>query len=141
MSISINTVLDFDILPVEMASRILYDHLVPTCEKQGVKLSFHGNYASHEGIHLVEIYEKNKREEKLFNVERIQRAFSCLGHITTRTYEAVGSYVLKHIIESYQNEYITNGDCIAAMLLKGYIAHFGSESPQLNCRFSLRPNG
>lgn len=123
-----------------MASRILYDHLIPTCEKQGIKLSFQGNISS-ESIHLVEIYEKNKSEENLFNVARIQRAFSCLAHITPRTYEAVGSYVLKHIIESYQNEYITNGDCIAAMLLKGYVAHFGSESPKLNCRFSLKSNG
>lgn len=140
MTISINTVLDFDVLPIEMASRILYDHLVPTCEKQGVKLSFDGNYAAPERKHLLEVYEKNKKKEKLFDIERIQRAYSCLGDISTRTYEAVESCVLKRIIETYQGEYISNGDCIAAMLLKGYIAHFETESPQLSCRFSTSLN-
>lgn len=103
MSISINTVLDFDVLPVEMASRILYDHLVPTCEKQGVKLSFDGNYASLERKHLIEVYEKNKKKEKPFDIERIQRAYSCLGDISTRTfsqayYRNVPNILVKEIV-------------------------------------------
>lgn len=48
-----------------------------------------------------------------------------------------GSYRLKHKIESFQHEYLSNGDCIVAMLVKGLTARFAKKGFPLrvNCEF------
>lgn len=141
MTISINKVLNFDRLPVEAASRILYEEIIPACEAKGIKLSSYGNHSSRESLASVERYNRDKEEHRLFNVERVQRAFKCLDEvISNATVQSVGSYGFKHVVERHQNEYITNGDCIAAMLVKGYMADFGSENPHVNCQFNIRSN-
>ncbi|MGL4348708.1 MAG: hypothetical protein ACRCSV_04555 [Chlamydiales bacterium] len=103
-------------------------------------MSSYGNLASRETLIPVERYDTDKQEHRLFNVGRIQRAFTCLHHFSNETLEAVGSYVLKLILEKHQDEYISNGDCIAAMLMKGYIADSGSQSQSMNCRFTIESN-
>lgn len=125
----------------EAASRILYEEIIPACEAKGIKLSYYGNHASRETISSVEEYDRNKQDHRLFNVERIQRAFKCLDDVISKaTVQSVGSYGFKHVVERHQGEYITNGDCIVAMLVKGYIADFGSEFPHVNCQFNIRSN-
>lgn len=119
MTVSIHTVLNLDLLSLEDASRILYEQLIPTCEANGIKLSSYGNHASLDTLYCMEIYNQKKQDRTLFNIERIQRSVACLRNISNETFEAIKSCVLKLIIKSHQNEDITNGDCIAAMLLKG----------------------
>lgn len=139
MTISINTVINFDRLPVKAASRILYEEIIPACEEKGIKLSSYGNHSSRDSLASVETYYRDKHNHRLFDVERVQRAFKCLDEVTSNaTVESVGSYGFKHVVERHQGEYITNGDCIAAMLVKGYIADFGSKYPEVNCHFNIR---
>lgn len=138
MTISIGTIQSFDQFSLETATRIVYDEIIPRCEAKGIKLSSYGNHASRESLASVERYDTDKQNHKLFNVQRVQRAFKCLDEVIGKaTVESISSYGLKHVVERHQDEYITNGDCIIAMIAKGYLADFGSESLHVNCRFNI----
>ena len=128
VTVSYPVVAGFDKLPTGEAEKILYNELVPACEKKGVKLSANGNNAAGTSICDVEKYTQEKAEHKLFNIERIQKAFASLDEIIQpASYYKAHSYSLKHTVERYQKEYLTNGDLIAAMLLKGHQARFGKK--------------
>lgn len=75
---------NFDKLPEEAASRILYEELVPACETKGVKLSREGNHAAAGGVR-VEEYNEAKAMRRLFKVTQNVSQY--------RT----GSYRLKHV--------------------------------------------
>lgn len=138
MTISIGAIQSFDQFLLETATRIVYDEIIPRCEAKGIKLSNYGNHASVKSIDSVERYDTDKQNHTLFNIERIQRAFKYLDEVIAKaTVESVGSYGLKHVVERHQGEYITNEDCIIAMIAKGYIAHFGSEGLHMNCQFNI----
>lgn len=139
MTVSIGLIQNFDQFSLETATRIVYDEIIPACERNGIKLSSYGNHASRETLSSVEIYDKEKKEHRLFDIARIQSAFRCLDEvISNATVQSVGSYGLKHVVERHQDKYITNGDCIVAMLVKGYKADFGSTLPHVNCQFTLK---
>lgn len=141
MTVAIGLIQNFDKFSHQTATRIVYDEIIPICEKKGIKLSSYGNHASTETLSSVEVYDREKKGGRLFNIERIQKAFRCLDDvISTIAIQSVGSYHFKHVVERHQKEYITNGDCIIAMLVKGYPADFGSSSLHVNCQFRLRPN-
>lgn len=138
MTIALNTIQSFDQFSLETATRIVYDEIIPRCEAKGIKLSSYGNHASVESMVSVEQYNTEKQNHRLFNVARIQRAFKCLDEVMAKaTVESVGSYSLKHVVERHQGESITNGDCIIAMIAKGYIADFGSQHLRVNCQFNI----
>lgn len=138
MTISIGLIQNFDQFSLETATRIIYDEIIPKCEAEGIKLSYYGNNAAKGSLCSVEQYDKEKKEHRLFDIKRIQKAFKCLDEVIAKTtVESVRSYGFKHVVERHQGEYITNGDCIIAMLLKNYKADFGSPSPQVNCEFTL----
>lgn len=143
--ISFDTVDDFHQLPLDEATNILYDGLIPACETKGVMLSSYGNHAGQGSLSNIEKYNQEKAEHKLFDVERIQKAFSSLHLIVqgTTQYKS-GSYGLKHAVENHFSQkdykYISNGDLIVAMLLKGYDARFGkrTEAMDVNCQFKVK---
>ena len=98
MTISMGIIQNFDQFSLETATHIVYNEIVPRCEAKGIKLSYYGNHASVESIDSVERYDADKENHKLFNVERIQKAFKCLDEIIAKaTVESVGSYGLKHL--------------------------------------------
>ncbi len=111
------------------------------CEANGIHLSHYGNHTSKELLVPLEVY---KKEHKLFDVARIQRAFKYLDAIILDVSTiAEGSISLKYILEKYQGEPITTGDCIAVMLLNGYAANFVPKIPsypkqlRVNCKFYI----
>lgn len=142
--VSFRKVDDFDALSEEVATKILYDELVPACEAKEVKLSSYGNHAGSGSIVSVEKYSQDKANQELFNVKRVQKAYSAIPLITANASQyKSGSYGLKHYFERhpYQSEYITNGDLIAAMLVYGHKARFGtSNCENVNCDFMVKAN-
>lgn len=141
-TVSFRKIDNFDKLPEEAATKILYEELVPACEAKGVKLSSYGNHAGRGSIPSVEDYDREKANYQLFDVKRVQKAYSSIPIITRKTSKYMaGSYGLKHIFEKHpsQSKYLTNGDLIAAMLVDGYKARFGrqTESSNVNCEFEV----
>ena len=133
---------DFDKLPEADAYNIVNGEVVATCDAKRVLLSDYGNCNSYRSLVSEKEYFKQRDNMNLFHVERIQKVFADLDQIVRPfgRYET-GSYGLKHRVEEYQNEYVTNGDTIVAMLLKGYPAKFNSKqdkSPSVNCTFKAR---
>lgn len=138
--VQMSAVPNFDVLPPNQAEQVLYEQLVPACEAQGIKLSGYGNHATQQSLSSVAEYNKEKAEHKLFNVARIQKAFSQVHHmVVDRSQYKTDSYGFKHVVEKSQGEYITNGDAIAAMLLHGYEARFGKRGQPVgvNCEFKV----
>lgn len=143
--VSFREVDNFHQLPLEEATNILYNELLPICEAKGVMLSSYGNHAGQGSLSNVEKYNEEKASHQLFNVKRIQQAFASIHLIVQNTsqYKA-GSYGLKHVVENHPSQteyrYISNGDLIVAMLLKGYEARFGkrTEAMSVNCEFKVK---
>ncbi len=138
MTVSVKPVASFDQLSLEQAANVLYNNVIPACEAKGVKLSSYGNHAAQGSINSVEKYNERKAAHTLFNVARVQTAFGALDEmIQGRSQYKSGSYGLKHRVEEHQKDYITNGDLIAAMLVKGFQARFAKqgESLDVNCEF------
>lgn len=142
-TVSITAVPHFNTLSLEDASRVIYSDLVPACEAKGIKLSYYGNHAGTGSLLSVEEYDARKAAHTLFNVEKIQQVFALLPALVQDTsgYKST-SYSLKHRVEERLpgEKYVTNGDLIAAMLLKGYQARFGkrTELMTVNCEFKVK---
>lgn len=143
-TISLSRILnDFDKLPTEKADKIIYTILLPLFEQKGVKLSNYGNHAGMGSIYSVEEYDARKEEHQLFHVETIQRAFAILPTLFEErsTYNLRASDILKFHVENHfaENRYVSNGDFIVAMLLRGYQARFGKhkEFMTVNCKFKV----
>lgn len=135
---------NFDKLSEEAASEILYEELVPACEAKGIKLSSYGNHAAPRSLQSVKIYNQLKSSRSLFDVKRVQEAYSSISVITQNTYQyRTESYRLKHVFEDHPSQncsYLSNGDLIAAMLVKGHQANFGAETSEVshvNCSFKV----
>lgn len=142
-TVSFREVPDFAQLSLEEATRIVYDELIPACENKEVMLSGYGNHNATDSLCNLENYNTKKIRNSLFNVERIQKAFVSIPNIVqSHSQYRIGSYGLKHVVERdpSHNEYIPNGELIAAMLLKGYKARFGkrNETIGVNCEFQVK---
>jgi hypothetical protein len=134
MSIHYHPIENFDTLSQEQASQILYHELVPFLEQRQI-------YLSQEGHHSLVLggidpqYLELKQAQELFDVAKVQSAFSVLQRVFIpqhRYNRNWSSYGLKHAFENVLDQlipdaitYITNGDFIAAMLLKGFMTRFG----------------
>ncbi|MDN3505607.1 MAG: hypothetical protein P0S96_00045 [Simkaniaceae bacterium] len=139
-TIQIDAVPNFDTLTEDAAEAVLYDTLVPACEAKGVMLSQYGNHAASGTVVSAQEYRESKAGKKLFNVQRVQKAFASVhGIVENRTTYKSGSYGLKHVFEKQQSEYLSNGDLIAAMLVQGYAARFGkqTEGADVNAEFKV----
>lgn len=145
VTVAINRVDNFHMFPPQQAYDIIYNYLVPACEKKGVMLSYYGNHQGKDSLMSVEIYTQKKENHELFDVKRIQRVFSILDLVITKmnTYRS-GSYILKYQVEHLPGQIAgtLNGDFIAAMLLNGHPARFGEKNEEmtLNCEFKAIVN-
>lgn len=139
--VSFQAVENFDQMELDVAEGVLYNDLIPACEKKGVFLSSYGNHAGRGNLFNVEKYNQEKEEHKLFDVKRIQKAFTQMNEMAQPCSQYnTGSYGFKHSVERHQKSYIANGDLIAAMLLRGYSARFGkrNEDMEVNCEFKVK---
>lgn len=128
----IRPIVNFDQLTIDKAYHILHDEIVPICKENRVKLAI---CYSMEFLTLVKKY---KKKDNLCSVEKVQKVFSFLDQeIANYINQSIGLYSLKQIIKEKKGERVTNGECIAAMLLKGYIADFAVDRGKLkiNCEF------
>ena len=160
VTVAFREVAKFDQLTDDEAKHLIYDELIPVCERAGVKLSDYGNHLGIESLLSVEDYEVRKGEQQLFNVKRIKKAFQDLivlledqtepkdlsfsAVVIEKTdYFETSSQKLKTTLVSYFNPEIKKGDLVVAMLLKGFRAQFGSrgESLQIDCDFNCRIRG
>lgn len=139
---------NFNQLPLDEATNIIYDQLIPACEAQGVMLSAYGNHRARGALCNVEDYNQKKDARTLFDIARIQRAFASIPIIVQNVSQfKTGSYGLKHRVEEHPSQkgngqigYIANGDTIVAMLLHGYEARFGKKTEEMavNCDFKVK---
>lgn len=127
--VSIDSVQNFHKLSIDDAEKVLYETVIPKCEEKGVKLSDYGNHAGSGSLCNIAEYSERKENKDLFSIKRVQQAFKELDSIITSAPDhdyLLNSYGLKHTIERVQSSYITNGDTIVALLLKGHSAVFGT---------------
>jgi len=133
-TVTCEAVHDFDNLKLEEATKIIYERVVPECERKKVMLSYFGNHNA-GGLMGVKEYDELKDNENLFQgeIQRIQKIFTFLSqhcHGKSLYNKDIDSYGLKGIVER-RTEYITNGEFIVAMLLHGYSARFGMRSDKM----------
>ena len=136
----------FDKLSYKSASTILYDSLVPFCEKKGVFLSTYGNHNAPRAMLTVKDYYKSRKRKQLFHVKDVQRAFHYVGKIFIFSKHSHTSYTLKRYLEIHptytkgeDKRYIRNGDIIAALLLKGLRAKYVCDGTRsVNLRFNIK---
>ncbi len=138
MTISFRLIDNFDRFPTGIGGDIVYNELIPWCEKQGVYLSQYGNHAGKDSMIKLPEYMKAKQTHTLFKIEHIQRAFSLIPQYLKRTSNpSENSLTLKREIEGRQKEPIFAGDFIAAMLMSGFSARLTHDgAPRINCWFN-----
>jgi len=143
MTVSFYPIPNFDQYTKPEAQNVIYNQLIPACEKAGVYLSQAGNHNSHDPMHLLHWiphtnhYWKMKEQRSLLDVDRIQRCVASLDLYVKPTKSFINSYALKHYVEELQKEYISDGDLTAAMLIKGYFAIYqpNQSGLQTHCFF------
>lgn len=135
MVVLTHPILYFDKLPIEQAYHVLNKEIVPICKKHGLKLSI---YSTRQALNRV---KNHKHSDKLCSIEKTQKLFSILEQgISDCIHQSIGLYSLRQIIKEKKGESVTNGECIAAMLTKGYIADFAVErgKSNINCQFYIK---
>lgn len=140
MAMLINPIVNFDELSVEHAYSMLQKEIVPLCKQQGVKLSIYYGTTSQSSAKK---YNKPKKIDRLCSVEKVQKIFRLLDEaIAHEIKQSINLYQLRNIIKKGKGESITNAECIAAMLAKGYIADFTVDRGKLgiNCEFYVKLN-
>lgn len=134
MTVIFRAVSNFDQIPESLASKILYQELLPVCEREGVYLAPEGHVADGHR------YEEAKRNQQTFDVSRVQRAFAVVDQI----YQPASQYrdVSKRLFEIHPSGgYLSGAELMAAMMLKGYPARFakaGEETLHLRAEFRVK---
>lgn len=140
MAMLINPIVNFDQLSVEQAYRTLQEEIVPLCKQKGIKLSIYYGTIS---LGSVKHYNKQKKIDRLCSVEKVQKIFGLLDEaIVNSINQSINLYRVRNIIKKDKGENVTNAECIAAMLAKGYIADFIVDRGKLgiNCEFYKKLN-
>lgn len=111
------------------AKSIIYEELIPLCESFNIRLSFYGNHGSEESYETIDEYEKYKNNKTLFNVSKIQQAYCCISEnlrLTRNMKYKLSLQSIKYVMEAHLKkfDFISPGDLIIAMLVKGYSAKF-----------------
>jgi len=138
MTISFRSIDNFDCIPKEDAENIIYNELLPLCETTHIHLSSYGNDSGKASKRPLEAYEKNKPLHKLFDIEKIQKAFTYIPLYmkSTSLQLRVNSSLLKREIETKQNASFSHGDVIVAALMRGFTASFQRlDEPTIDCQF------
>jgi hypothetical protein len=121
---------------------VIYDHLIPHCEEKNIHLSSYGNCTGQGTLVPLENYNEEKQNKKLFNIMQIVKIQNSLHQVVQEGNQyKIGSYGLKHAVEKCDIGYISNGDCIVAMILNGYSARFkkkGENQIDVNCEFKAK---
>jgi hypothetical protein len=145
MTIHFPPVQDFDRLPFNEANRIVYDELLPYCQSKGVQLCQYGNLNSHLAYRDFQdpshAYYTGFSHQTLLNIGRIQRAYRFLPDFVTPTSKyQINSDRLARMVEVIQEEHLSNGDLIAAMLMRGYAARFAKRggASQVDAEFKAK---
>ena len=136
----------FDGLSSKNAASVLYDSLIPFCEKKGVYLSSYGNHNAPRSLFTVKEYLNRKSRNNLFNIKGVQCAFHFIGTLFQPSSHYHTSYKLKGRLEVHptytkdrDSRYITNGDVTAALLLKGLRAQYVCQGIRsVNLRFKVK---
>lgn len=81
-----------------------------------------------------------REESRIFKPARIAFLMKAIPHILkprkTQNTRGMTSYGLKHYIEYHTGDYLTNGECILAMILLGYTPKFFEGC--INCTFNYK---
>lgn len=127
MTISFNKVLNFQNLSNKEAEKILYEELLPECEKKGVYLMPEGNRPDRK-----EEYEKLKNKREIFHIDGIQHGLNAVDFLYRPSSE--NNHVDKIAFEDHpKGGYLSGGELMAAMMLRGYPAKFQVERPLAEC--------
>ena len=127
MSVKINAIQGFDQLPINDATALIYDQLLPFCEKEKICLSEYGNDSVNKN-RSVEHYEVERKEHTLFNVEKIQKVYAVLPELVqANAKSSLRTADLAEKVEEKCGEKVSNGTVVAAMLLQGFTARFGTK--------------
>ena len=135
MTVHFRTVPDFAQLSYAAAETILYDELLPACEKEGVYLAPEGNAGFSEQMAR---YQECKEKKTTFCIPGLQQAFAEFNRI----YCAATQYrpVAKQPFED-KGCYISGGELMAVMMLQGFAARFqkrGADSPAFRAEFKVK---
>ena len=84
-----------------------------------------------------------KKSDNQFTFQSVKRIVSAMKvipilfkRLKTYSKNCIGSYGGKHIVERYQNEYISNGEFIVAMILSDFKPKNNNNS--INCLFTAK---
>jgi hypothetical protein len=138
MSIVIEKVENFDKMSKEDAQSCI-DQVVALCEENRIHLSKYGNCTGQGTLTSIQEYETDKRKNRLFSVDDVQRIYSAIPRLVAQRKtinKKTGSYGLKHAFEKIIG-YCTNGETIMAMILYGFTANFGRDR-HVNCCFNFK---
>lgn len=140
MTMLTHPIVNFDQFSVEQAYHTLHREIVPLCKQKGVKLSV---YCRTTSLGSCKKYNKQKKMDRLCNVETVQKIFSLLDKlIVNEINQSINLYRIRNIIQKDKGEIITKAECIVAMIAKGYIADFTLDEGKLgiNCEFYVKLN-
>ena len=132
MSVTMRSVPNFDKLSIGVATDLIYQELLPACEAKGVRLIPEGHDVYNSGN-----YEQLKQDQTIFDVARVQRAFAAVDFI----YQPASRYqsIQKPLFECHpQGGYVSGGELMAAMILKGYTARFAKIGEPLKLRAEFK---
>jgi hypothetical protein len=121
----------------EEFERAIYDYLVPACDREGVRLSREGNESS-KGLEHQDRYLEKRGDKDLFDVARVHRAYASIPEIMRHCSRyKCSSDGLARRVGRIQKEDISEGDLIAAMIMRGFAARFGKRGGDatLNAKF------
>ena len=134
----------FGDLSASEAERILYERVVPACEAKRVHLTDSGNVtAPNATCNVTQVeYETRKKGRRLLDVEAVQMAFDTLPDLIekAKTYK-ISSYGLhRQVAAANDGAFVSSGATIAAMLLLGHAARFGTRGGprDVNAEFKAR---
>jgi len=85
---------------------------------------------------------KGQRVDLFQNLIEIEKCMDWLDRFyvpSSRTKDKTNSYVLKHYVEKYYREYISNGAFVTAIMMKGYDYKTLNNNPNVFIKLHPRP--
>jgi len=85
---------------------------------------------------------KAQRVDLFQNLVEIEKCMNWLDRFyvpSSRTKDKTNSYVLKHYVEKYYREYISNGAFVTAIMMKGYDYKTLNNNPNVFIKLHPRP--
>lgn len=116
MTVEFRKVDGFNQMTTEQAHHVVHQELIPACAQKGVQLSGHGSLPSP----LI--------QPLALDIKKVQRAYALLDRIVKpcTQYQLQSSSLTHRVNKEIEDTQVMEDELIAAMLLKGYPAIFGS---------------